>query len=472
VLAASHGATGAAYGITPAGEESGCDGSRVQLNERNDRPRSRLPVAVLRHRDYRLLWIGQFISTLGTQMHAVALSWQVWELTGNPVYLGLLGLVRAVALMGMSLVGGQQADSRNRRTLLLVTQSVLVALSASLALATFAGRVNVTMLFVVAALVAATGAFDAPARQALIPNLVPRDQLASAMSLNILAMSVARMAGPAIGGVSVALLGVAGTYTLDAASFLWTIAALLLMRTRMTAPAVRTAGFAAVVEGLRFIRTTPIIWGIMLMDFLANLLGSSMGLAPVFAESVLNAGPQGLGLLLSAPAAGAVFGGFVISLVPGIQRPGRIVVGSVMAYGLCLALFGLAPTLLLALFALFGAGAVDSVSVAMRHTVRNLATPDALRGRVAASHSALAMGGPRLGEFQSGMTAALIGPRGAMVAGGVGVMIVAGAIAWLVPAVMRYRFDDPDESQGTGSVAVNSQDVVAAAPSAAPGRGR
>jgi MFS family permease len=442
------------------------------VKERDDRPHSRFPVAVLRHRDYRLLWIGQFISTLGTQMHAVALSWQVWELTGNPVYLGLLGLVRAVALMGMSLIGGQQADARNRRTLLLVTQSSLVLFSGSLAIATFMGVVNVTMLFVVAALVAATGAFDAPARQALIPNLVPRDQLASAMSLNILAMSVARMAGPAIGGVAVALIGVAGTYTLDAASFLWTIIALQMMRTPMAAPAVRTAGFAAIVEGLRFIRTTPIIWGIMLMDFLANLLGSSMGLAPVFAESVLNAGPQGLGLLLSAPAAGAVFGGVVISLVPSVQRPGRVVVASVMAYGLCLSLFGLAPTLLLALAALFGAGAVDSVSVAMRHTVRNLATPDELRGRVAASHSALAMGGPRLGEFQSGITASFIGPRGAMVAGGVGVMVVAAAVAWLVPAVMRYRFDDPDDPASETGVEATPEAALAESRSAAPGRGR
>jgi MFS family permease len=410
----------------------------VNIDDRTRRPR--LPIAVLRHRDYRMLWAGQFVSVVGTQMHAVALSWQVYQLTGSPIYLGILGLVRAVTLMAMSLVGGAQADARDRRRILLITQGVLLALSAGLGVATALDLVNVTMLFIVAAMVAATSAFDGPARQALIPALVPRQDLTSAMSLNILAMSIARMAGPAIGGVSVALLGIAGTYMLDAMTFLGTITALLLMRTTVSPPAVREAGMKAIVEGLRFIRATPVIWGVMLIDFMANLLGSTMGLAPVFASDVLEAGPQGLGLLLSAPAAGAVLGGIIISVVPTVSRPGRLIVASVVAYGGFLALFGLAPSLIWALLALGGAGAADSISVAMRHAVRNLATPDELRGRVAASHGALAMGGPRLGEFQSGFTATLIGAREAMVVGGIGCMLAVLLITWMAPAVNRYRF--------------------------------
>lgn len=167
------------------------------------------------------------------------------------------------------------------------------------------------------------------------------------------------------------------------------------MRRSMSAPVVQTRGVAAVIEGLQFIRRTPVIWGIMLIDFLATLLGSSVGLAPVFAEDVLRIGPRGLGLLLSAPAAGAVLGGFAISLAPPIGRPGRVVVVSVMVYGVSLMLFGVSGGLMAALLALVVAGVSDSVSVAMRHTVRDLATPDDLRARVAASHAALAMGGPR-----------------------------------------------------------------------------
>ena len=427
------------------------------------RPRSRLPVHVLRHRDYRYLWAGQFVSTLGTQMHAVALSYQLYQLTGSVVQLGLLGLVRAIALMATSLIGGAIADAVDRRAVMLVTQTVLLALSLSIAVATYLDAINVPMLYIVAALIAATSAFDGPARQALIPALVPRHELASAMSLNILAMSIARMAGPAVGGFIVALVGVATTYVIDGASFLVTIGALLIMRTRVELPELRATGISAIAEGLRFIRSAPVIWGVMVLDFLATLLGSTIGLAPVFAEDVLNAGPQGLGLLLSAPAAGAVLGGLIVSLLPQVSRPGRVLVFSVVAYGVFLALFGLSTSLVLALLALAGAGAADSVSVAMRHTVRNLATPDELRGRVAAAHSALAMGGPRLGEFQSGMTAFLVGPRYAMVLGGLAVVAVSGLMSWVAPAMLRYRFDDQLDEDIDGRSADRTRGGVTAA---------
>jgi MFS family permease len=406
------------------------------------RPRRTLPISVLRNRDFRLLWGGQFVSTLGTQMHAVALSWQVYEITGSTVQLGLVGLVRAVALMTTSLIGGAVADTRDRRKLMLITQTILLSLSAALAAISRSGTVSVGLLYAFAALVAATSAFDGPARQALIPSIVSREQFAPAMSLNILAMSTARMIGPALGGVAVAVVGVAGTYVIDAFSFLGVIGALLVMQTRLSAPQARVSGPAAIAEGLRFMAQTPVIWGVMLLDFLATLLGSTVGLAPVFARDVLDAGPQGLGLLLAAPAAGSVLGGLAVSVVPQISRPGRVVVGSIVVYGACLAVFGAARSLPAALLALCCAGAADSVSVAMRHTVRNLATPDELRGRVAASHSALAMGGPRLGEFQSGVTAALIGPRAAMVLGGAGCVLAALVVSRMVPAISRYRIDD------------------------------
>jgi MFS family permease len=405
--------------------------------------RSRLPVFVLKHRDYRLLWIGQFVSTLGTQMHTVALSWQVYDLTGSIFQLGLLGLVRAASLMGTSFLGGALADSRNRRNLMLVTQSIMLALTSSLAALTLFGTVNIWMLYGFAAVIAATSAFDGPARQALIPNLVPRHELGAAISLQTLAMSTARMVGPAVGGVTVGVIGIAATYALDSASFLAVIVALLLMRTQMVAPVLASRGMEAIREGLRFIIATPVIWGIMLLDFLATLVGSTVGLAPVFAKDVLHAGPQGLGLLLSAPAAGAVIGAVIVSLMPQFERPGRMVVVSVLVYGICLVLFGMSGSLLPALLALAGAGAADSVSVAMRQMVRTIATPDELLGRVAAAHSALAMGGPRLGEFQSGMTAA-------MMLGGAGCVLIALAIGKFIPPVMQYEIDGKSSEVDAG----------------------
>jgi MFS family permease len=408
---------------------------------------------VLRYRDFRLLWAGQFVSVFGTQMHTVALSWQVYQLTGSVVQLALLGLVRAAALITASFFGGALADSRVRRRVMFVTQSVLALISAGVAVATFGGWVNIWLLYGVALSASATSAFDGPARQALIPALVPRDQLVAAMTVNSTIFSVARMVGPAAGGLVVAGIGVGGAYTIDAASFLAVIAALLLMHSRPATPSPRVRGVAAVAEGLRFIVATPIILGVMLIDFLATLLGSTVGLAPVFASDVLNIGPQGLGLLLSAPATGAVFGGVGLSIAPVPRRPGAYVSGAVVAYGVCLALFGLSGSLFLALLALAGAGVADAVSVTMRQAVRNLATPDELRGRVAASHSALAMGGPRLGEFQSGMTAALIGPRNAMLVGGLGCVAATVAVSRAIPTVLRYRTDDGPADGAGGELA-------------------
>lgn len=417
--------------------------SVVESREKRD-----LPITVLRYHDFRWLWVGQFVSVFGTQMHNVALSWQVYQITGSVAQLGLLGLVRAVALMVTSLVGGAVADRSDRRRLMFVTQSLLLALSAGLAFVSWVGVVNVALLYLFAMLSASISAFDGPARQALIPTLVPRNQLAAAMSLFSVGFSLARMVGPAAGGLAIAWIGVSGTYALDAASFLAVLCALLVMQTRAGAPAVTSRGIAAIVEGWRFIISTPIILGVMLIDFFATLFGSTVGLAPVFAEDVLGVGPTGLGLLLASPAAGTVVGATTLGFVRQPRHPGRTVAFAVIAYGVFLALFGLSTTLAMAMLFLALAGAADGISVAMRHTVRNLATPDHLRGRVAAAHSALAMGGPRLGEFQSGMTAALIGPRPAMVAGGLLCVLVAIAATRLIPEVKRYSTDDLSSAAG------------------------
>jgi hypothetical protein len=260
------------------------------------------------------------------------------------------------------------------------------------------------------------------------------------MSLNILTGNIAEVAGPAAGGFAVAWIGIAGTYFIDAVTFLAVVIAVLLMKARPTLPPIRIDSIGSIKEGLRFIRLTPVIYGIMLLDFLATIAGSSVGLAPVFAQQVFDTGPQGLGLLLSAPAIGAVLGAGIMSVIPPPRRPGWVIISAIGVYGVFLALFGLAGSFFIALLLLAGAGAADAVSMSMRHTIRNLATPDELRGRTAAAHSAFSSGGPRLGEFQSGITASFIGPQPAMIIGGVGCMIIAAGIGWKIPAIRRYRF--------------------------------
>ncbi|CAN5685825.1 hypothetical protein BH23CHL2_BH23CHL2_03340 [soil metagenome] len=305
------------------------------------------------------------------------------------------------------------------------------------------------MLFIVAALVAAVSSFDGPARQALIPTLVPRGRIPDAMSVNILTGNVADMLGPAIGGFTIALIGISGTYAIDAVTFLAVVLALLLMKQRDSDRVRITGGnVAMVVEGLKFVKQTQVVYGIMLLDFLATILGATIALTPVFAQVIFDAGPQGLGLLNSAPAVGAVGGAFVMSIVRPPKRPGRLILLAIASYGFFLILFGLSPNIWLALLFLAGYGASDAVSMTMRHTIRNLATPDHLRGRVAATHSTFSSGGPRLGEFQTGLAASLIGIRATPVIGGIGCIIVAIAIARIIPAVRNYEFADSAAQAG------------------------
>ena len=375
-------------------------------------------LAAFAYRDFRLLWFGQLVSQLGTQVQTVALGWLVYDLTGSAAQLGGIGLARALPIILLSLFGGTLADQSDRRKVLLISQTTMAALSAALALAVQFDRAGVPLLYLFALATAAASAFDGPARQALIPALVPRERLPNALTLNILAWDVASVLGPAVGGFALGYLGAAVCFWIDAASFFAVVAALLLMRTRQAERVVTLRGWDALVDGLRFVRARGVIWQLMLVDFFATLSVSLIGLLPVFARDVLDVGPQGLGLLYAAPSAGAIAGATLYAALPTVRRPGRLVAGSIFGYGLALAGFGLAPSFLAALVFLVLAGGLDAASMAMRQVTMQLATPDAYRGRVGALASVFFAGGPRLGQFQSGVTADVVGARVAMLGGG------------------------------------------------------
>jgi MFS family permease len=200
-----------------------------------------------------------------------------------------------------------------------------------------------------------------------------------------------------------------------------------------------------VVDGLRFVRDNPVILSLMVLDFLATLFGASLVLLPIFADEILGVGESGLGLLYSAPAAGAVAAGLVLAALPVSLRPGRMVIIAVACYGLAVAAFGAASSFPLALVALAATGAADTVSMTYRHTVRQLATPDELRGRIAAVHSVFAGGGPELGNFEAGLTARLFGTQPAVIAGGLACVVVAAGVAALSPRIREYRLDEPHD---------------------------
>lgn len=395
----------------------------------------------LRHRDYRLLLTGQSIATIGQQMQTVAITFQVYQLHQSALDLGLLGFVRLIPVLAFSLVGGVVADRVDRRRLLLVTQPGLLLCSLALIAATVAGWASLGVIFAITAIAATMGTMAAPARQAFLPALVPREDLANALAWNITLSEVATIAGPALGGLAIGAIGVAGTYGFEAASFVVVIVTLLMMRVRLGAAAVDgPPGWRAALEGLRFIRGNSIVLSIMSLDFFATFWGSATVLLAVYADKILHVGPTGLGILFSAPAVGSVIGAVGMTAVSHrIRRPGWPLLCAVAAYGLATVGFGLSRTMPLALLFLAGTGLADTVSMTFRHQILQLLTPDALRGRASAAHQLFAGSGPQLGQLEAGVVAVRYGAPVSIVSGGLACIVSVAIIAWLVPAIRRYH---------------------------------
>jgi len=392
----------------------------------------------LRHRDFRLLWAADTISLLGTQMQRMAIVWHVFVLTSDPLQLGLLGLFRFAPLLVFGIIGGVVADQQDRRKVLITAHCGLLLSSGVLAVAAFGDHASMPLIYGVTFVSGTFSAMAGPARQAIIPSLVPRSELAGAATIANLSMQVASVVGPAIGGVIIGVSGVGTVYALDAVSFVAVIIAVLQMQTRGKPVELAVKGFAAAKAGFAFLWATPILLVVMALDFVATFFGATTTLMPIFAGEILDIGASGLGLLLAAIAAGAVIGGVALSLSPVPQRPGLVILVAIAVYGACIAGFGLSQNLGFALAFLAGSGAADAISMSMRHAIRNLVTPDAYRGRIAAAHSTFAMGGPQLGEVRAGAIAALIGAPGSVALGGIATIIACIVAARLVPSLGRY----------------------------------
>lgn len=396
----------------------------------------------LRSPDYRNLWLGQIISAAGSQMQFAALNWQIYDLTRDPLYLGLIGLVRVVPILIFSLLGGTVADAHDRRRVMLLTQSVLAGVALALAAMTFSGKQSVVGIYVLTAIGAAATAFDSPARQSLVPSLVPREHLPNAFALNSTGMQVASICGPTLAGFVIKWFGIAPAYAINALSFLAVIAALLVMRYRPDPADAATAGrvsIEALREGLRFVWQTPILVQIMVLDFFATFFSSATALLPVFAQTVLRVGPDGFGVLSAAPAMGSLLAGTTLALLPPIVRQGRALLWAVVAYGLATIGFGLSNVFALSLLFLAGTGIADTVSTILRQTIRQTITPDRLRGRMVSVNMIFFMGGPQLGELEAGLVARGFGAPISVITGGAGCLVAAFLIARLAPSLRRYR---------------------------------
>src|SRR5262245_29975667 len=299
-------------------------------------PARRSSFSALRHRDFRLLWIGQLISVTGSQMQLVAINWHVYLLTRSPLALGGVGLVRVLPIIFCSLVGGVIADAVDRKRLMIATQAVMLISAALLAVLTASGLSSVWPIYLLTAISSAALAFDSPARQAMLPTLVPAEDFPNAVSLGIVVFNSAMIVGPSLAGLLLGAHGPALIYGLNAASFVAVIIALLLMSARGRAEAeneVAQINFGALRDGLRFVWRTPIIVQTMTLDFVATFFASATALLPIFAAEILNVGAQGLGFLAAAPGTGSIFAGLMMARLGLLRRQGKIVLASIAAYG-------------------------------------------------------------------------------------------------------------------------------------------
>ncbi|MBI4785665.1 MAG: MFS transporter [Chloroflexi bacterium] len=398
------------------------------------------PFVALQYRDFRLLWFGQLISLAGSHMQLVTINWHIYILTGSAVALGLTGLVRVLPIIIFSLIGGVFADAHDRRRVLLVTQSLMMTFAALLGLVTSVGWAAAWVVYLLAACASATMAFDQPARQALTPNLVSREHLTNALTLNNMMMQAAAIVGPALAGFVIAGLGIAAVYWINAASFLAVLVALVFLRT----PTQERVGAAkitlsALTEGIRFVRQSKIILSTMLLDFFATFFSSASALLPIFARDILRVGPEGLGVLYAAESAGAIIAGIGMSLKGTVRRQGWVLLLSVGLYGVATALYGASEWFWLSFLLLAGVGAADTVSMILRNTIRQLATPDHIRGRMTSVNMIFFMGGPQLGNLEAGIVAALIGAPLSVITGGIATVVAVIVMAWFVPQLRNYR---------------------------------
>ena len=402
----------------------------------------------LRHRNFRLIWIGLLVSFSGSMMQNAALLWHVSLLVSparKGLALGLVGLVRVVPVVVFSLLSGVVADVWDRRRLMLFTQTAAALNALVLATLAFRGLSIAWPLYALAALGSAVGAFDLPARNALVPTLVPREHLPNAISLNTIMFQTASVVGPAAAGLMIAVTSVGWVYFANAISFGFVIAALLMMRDlpareRGAAAASDDISLHAALEGLRFVFRSPLIRSTMLLDFFATFFSSATALLPIFAQDILQVGAEGYGWLYAAPAAGAlVMSAAMIPLTEQIERRGLTLLWAVGGFGLATVVFGLSRSFWLTFFCLAMTGATDSISMIIRNIVRQLETPDRLRGRMTGVNMVFFMGGPQLGELEAGLVANWLGAVVSVVSGGIACMIATAWIAGRTPALREYR---------------------------------
>jgi len=389
-----------------------------------------------RHRDFRLLFIGRFVSFFGSMISFVAVPYQTYQLTHSVLLVGLLGVLEFAAILAVAFVGGALADAQDRRRMVLLTEAALMVCSVVLAANAALGHPQVWVLFVISTAWGALDALQRPSLDAMLPRLVERDELAAAAALGGIRGTLGQIVGPALGGVLVAAAGLPITYLVDVSTFLVGLACLGLMRAVPPPVDAERPSLRRVVEGLRYARSRQELLGTYFVDMIAMFFGMPMALFPAVAQGL--GGPKVLGLLYAAPAVGS----FLFSATSGwtnrVHRHGMGVIVAATAWGLAIIGFGFAPSLWPALLFLVFAGAADMMSGVFRSVIWNQTIPDSLRGRLASIEMLSYTSGPALGNFEAGAVASLFNVRVSIVSGGVLCVIGCLLCALALPAFRAY----------------------------------
>lgn len=410
------------------------------------------PFAALRLRSYQLFLTGRVFSLMGYQMQNVAVGWELYERTNSALALGVVGLVQVLPSIVLTLPAGHVADRWDRKRTVLLTQLMLAVGSLGLAFLSYT-QGSIYLIYTFLLLIGVAKAFNQPTTDAWLPQLIPMSVFPNAATWNSSAFQLASIVGPAIGGFAIAIQKSAtGVYILDAISSLICLALTAIITGRQTVRIAETISFKTLAAGFNFVRQQPVILSSITLDLFAVLLGGAVTLLPIFARDILQVGPEGLGWLRAAPSIGAFIMALLFAYLPPLKQAGKTLLWSVAGFGVVIIIFGLSRSFWLSLLMLGLSGALDNISVIIRHTLVQIKTPDYLRGRVSAINSVFISTSNELGGFESGFVAVLFGPVFSVVSGGIGTIIVVLVVSWIFPQLRQLKsLQEESEQVKSGS---------------------
>ncbi len=401
-------------------------------------PAAHDPYAALRFYDFRLLIFGRLVAQIGEMTVSVAIGWELYERTGDALALGLVGLVQVIPVILLSLPGGYVADRYNRKMAVLISQIVLVLCSLALTVLSV-NNGSLPLIYFTLAIIGAARAFNNPAESALTPQTVPQEHYFSAATWSSTVWQLSAILGPAVGGLIIGITNSAApVYFLNAAAGITFVIALILLKVKYKGDvAVNEPPIKALKQGWRFLRDSPVILGAITLDMFAVLLGGVTFLLPVFAKDILFVDALGLGILRTGQSIGALMMAFAITRRPPFEQAGKTMLWAVAGFGIATIIFGFSTSFWLSLAMLILMGALDNISVVIRHSLLMIFTPDEMRGRVNSVNTIFIGASNELGGFESGALAAIIGPVAAVILGGFGTMIVVGLVAQYIPRLRQ-----------------------------------